>query len=97
MPSNIVPCLWFNDQASEAVNFYTSIFKDGKITETQYYTDAGKEIHGHAAGSVMLIAFDINGQSFTALNGGPHFKFTEAVSFQIMCEDQEEVDYYWEK
>jgi predicted 3-demethylubiquinone-9 3-methyltransferase (glyoxalase superfamily) len=97
MPSNIVPCLWFNDQAEEAVNFYTSIFKDGKITETQYYTDAGKEIHGHEVGSVMMIAFNINGQSFTALNGGPHFKFTGAVSFQIMCEDQDEVDYYWNK
>jgi len=97
MPSKIVPCLWFNGQAEEAAKFYTSIFKDGKITSTQYYTEAGSTIHQQKAGTVLTVAFDINGQSFTALNGGPQFKFSEAISFQIMCEDQDEVDYYWSK
>ncbi|KAH7382014.1 putative 3-demethylubiquinone-9 3-methyltransferase [Cadophora sp. MPI-SDFR-AT-0126] len=97
MPSNIVPCLWFDGQAEEAANFYVSIFKDGKITSVQRYTDAGKEIHGHKAGDVMLVAFEINGQPFTILNGGPQFKINEAISFQIMCEDQAEVDHYWNK
>ncbi|KAH7319244.1 3-demethylubiquinone-9 3-methyltransferase [Rhexocercosporidium sp. MPI-PUGE-AT-0058] len=97
MPSNIVPCLWFDGQAEEAAKFYISIFKDGKITSVQHYTDAGKEIHGHKAGDVMVVAFEINGQSFTILNGGPQFKISEAISFQIMCEDQAEVDHYWYK
>ncbi|KAG4440204.1 hypothetical protein IFR05_004283 [Cadophora sp. M221] len=97
MPSNIVPCLWFDGQVEEAAKFYISIFKDSKITSVQRYTDAGKEIHGHKAGDVMLVAFEINGQSFTILNGGPQFKISEAISFQIMCEDQAEVDYYWSK
>ena len=97
MKPKISPCLWFDDQAEEAARFYTAIFKDSKITDLSRYPDAGQEIHGKPAGSVMVVAFELNGQSFTALNGGPLFKFNEAVSLQIECETQEEVDYYWEK
>ena len=93
----ISPCLWFDDQGEAAARFYTGIFKNSKIVAISRYPDAGKEIHGKEPGSVMTVAFELNGQSFTALNGGPHFKFNEAVSFQIECETQEEVDYYWEK
>jgi predicted 3-demethylubiquinone-9 3-methyltransferase (glyoxalase superfamily) len=94
---NIVPCLWFDSNAEEAVNFYTSIFKDSKIGRVSRYTEAGKEIHGKPAGSVLTMEFELNGRPFTALNGGPVFKFNEAVSFQVRCETQEEIDYYWEK
>jgi predicted 3-demethylubiquinone-9 3-methyltransferase (glyoxalase superfamily) len=97
MPSKITPCLWFNGQAEEAANFYTSFFKGGKVTQIQHYGEAGKEIHGHDPGSVMQVAFELDGQSFTALNGGPQFNFSEAISFQIECEDQAEVDHYWQK
>lgn len=97
MPSQITPCLWFDGQAEEAANFYTSFFKDGKIIHTQYYGEAGKEDHGHNPGTVMVVKFELNGQTFTALNGGPQFKFNEAISFQIECEDQKELDYYWQK
>jgi predicted 3-demethylubiquinone-9 3-methyltransferase (glyoxalase superfamily) len=93
----ITPCLWFDVQAEEAAKFYTAIFKNSKITAISRYGEAGKEIHGQKPGSVMVVAFELNGHSFTALNGGPHFKFNEAVSFQIECATQEEVDYYWEK
>lgn len=93
----IVPCLWFDDQAEEAANYYVSIFKDGKVTKIARYGEEGREIHGRPAGSVMVVEFVINGQTFTALNGGPIFKFSEAISFQILCETQEEVDYYWER
>jgi predicted 3-demethylubiquinone-9 3-methyltransferase (glyoxalase superfamily) len=89
--------LWFDDQAEEAANFYTSIFKDSRITGVTRYGEVGQEIHGKAPGSVMVVAFELNGQPFAALNGGPAFQFNEAVSFQIPCESQEEVDYYWEK
>src|SRR5262249_53395508 len=94
---SITPCLWFDNQAEEAANFYVSIFKNSRITKIQRYTEVGKEHHGKPAGSVMVAAFEINGQPFTALNGGPIFKLSEAVSFQVMCDNQEEVDYYWEK
>jgi predicted 3-demethylubiquinone-9 3-methyltransferase (glyoxalase superfamily) len=97
MKSKISPCLWFDDQAEQAAHFYTSIFKHSKITEISRYGEAGKEIHGRPPGSVMTVAFELNGQSFTALNGGPVFKFSEAISFQIECDTQNEVDYYWEK
>jgi len=93
----ITPCLWFDTQAEEAARYYTSIFKNSKIVTITRYTDAGREVHGRPAGSVMTVEFEINGQPFTALNGGPHFKFNEAVSFQIMCRDQEEVDHYWNR
>src|SRR5574341_1281654 len=93
----ITPCLWFDNNAEEAVNFYTSIFKNSKIGKISRYGEAGYEIHGKPAGTVMTIEFELNGQVFTALNGGPIFKFNEAISFQVNCETQEEVDYYWEK
>jgi predicted 3-demethylubiquinone-9 3-methyltransferase (glyoxalase superfamily) len=97
MPSQIAPCLWFDGQAEEAANFYTSIFKSGKIAHVQHYSDAGIEVHGQKPGSVMVVAFELNGQPFTALNGGPQFRFSPAISFQIECADQAEVDHYWDK
>jgi predicted 3-demethylubiquinone-9 3-methyltransferase (glyoxalase superfamily) len=93
----ITPCLWFDDQAEEAVAFYTSIFKNSKVVAVSRYGEAGKEIHGRPAGSVMTVAFELEGQTFTALNGGPVFKFNEAVSLQIDCQTQAEVDHYWKK
>jgi predicted 3-demethylubiquinone-9 3-methyltransferase (glyoxalase superfamily) len=93
----ITPCLWFDNNAEEAVNFYTSIFKNSKIGIVSRYGEAGYEIHGKPAGTVMTIEFELNGHAFTALNGGPVFKFNEAISFQVGCESQEEVDYYWGK
>ena len=93
----ITPCLWFDSNAEEAVNFYTSIFKDSKIGRISRYGEAGYEIHGKPSGTVLTIEFELNGQAFTALNGGPMFKFNEAISFQVSCESQKEVDYYWEK
>ena len=95
--TKIIPCLWFDDRAEEAAKFYTSIFKGGKIKKTTHYMEAGREIHGHAAGAVMTVEFQIAGQNFTALNGGPMFKFTEAISLQVMCETQKEIDYFWSK
>jgi len=94
---HISPCLWFDDQAEEAARFYTEIFDDSRIVSTTCYGSAGFEVHGRPAGSVMTVDFEIGGQRFTALNGGPLFEFTEAVSFQVMCDTQEEIDYYWEK
>jgi predicted 3-demethylubiquinone-9 3-methyltransferase (glyoxalase superfamily) len=93
----IIPFLWFDDKAEEAVNFYTSIFKNSKIESLVRYNEVGAAASGRAKGSVMTAAFQISGQKFVALNGGPHFKFTEAVSFVINCDTQEEVNYYWEK
>ena len=99
MQSNqrIAPCLWFDDQAEEAVQFYTGIFRHSKIITISRYGEAGREVHRKPAGSVMAIAFELDGQAFTALNGGPMFKFNEAISFQVNCETQQDVDYYWEK
>jgi predicted 3-demethylubiquinone-9 3-methyltransferase (glyoxalase superfamily) len=94
---SITPCLWFDRNAEEAVNFYTSIFKNSKIGKVSRYTEAGYEIHRMPAGTVLTIEFELNGQLFTALNGGPVFKFNEAVSFQVNCDSQQELDYYWEK
>lgn len=93
----ITPCLWFADQAEEATKFYTGIFKDSRITAVTRYTKTGFEVHGRPAGSVMVVAFELEGQKLTALNGGPAFKFTEAISLQVECETQEEIDYYWER
>lgn len=93
----ITPFLWFDGNAEDAVNFYLSVFKNSKIINTSHYGEAGKEQHGRPPGSVMTIAFELNGQEFVALNGGPHFKFNEAVSFVVNCDTQEELDYYWEK
>ena len=93
----ITPCLWFDTQAEQAAKFYASIFKDSKLGKISRYGKEGFEVHGRPAGSVMTAEFEIEGQRLVALNGGPHFKFNEAVSFQINCENQKEIDYYWEK
>jgi predicted 3-demethylubiquinone-9 3-methyltransferase (glyoxalase superfamily) len=93
----ISPCLWFDDQGEDAAKFYTSIFKDSKMGDVTRYGKEGYEIHGREEGTVMTVEFEIEGQKFLALNGGPIFKFNEAISFQVYCETQEEVDYYWEK
>ncbi len=95
--SKIITCLWFDGQAEAAANHYISIFPNSKIKHIQRYTEAGKEHHGREPGSVMVVEFELNGHPFVGLNGGPQFKFNEAVSFQVDCEDQTEVDYYWEK
>jgi predicted 3-demethylubiquinone-9 3-methyltransferase (glyoxalase superfamily) len=99
MPSvqKITPCLWFDQQAEEAARFYTSIFKNSRIGNISHYGEAGREIHGMPAGTVLTVDFELEGQSFTALNGGPMFKFNEAISFQVHCETQQELDYYWDK
>ena len=99
MPTHqrITPCLWFDDQAEEAANYYVSIFKNSRILDIGRYGEAGQEIHGRPPGSVMVVEFELDGQRFTALNGGPIFQFNEAVSLQVSCETQEEVDDYWEK
>jgi predicted 3-demethylubiquinone-9 3-methyltransferase (glyoxalase superfamily) len=93
----IVPCLWFDNQAEEAARFYTGIFKNSKIGKISRYGEAGKEVHGQQPGSVMTVEFELEGQRFTALNGGPVFTFTEAISFQILCDTQEEIDFYWDR
>jgi predicted 3-demethylubiquinone-9 3-methyltransferase (glyoxalase superfamily) len=93
----ITPCLWFDDQAEEAVAFYTAIFRNSKIGKVTRYGEAGREVHGKRAGTVLTVAFELEGQSFTALNGGPEFKFNEAISLQVNCQTQEDVDYYWKK
>jgi predicted 3-demethylubiquinone-9 3-methyltransferase (glyoxalase superfamily) len=95
--SKITPNLWFDDQAEEAALFYTSIFKDASIQRITRYGKAGFEFHGKPEGSVMTVEFQVESQNFVALNGGPHFTFNEAVSLEIRCDTQEEVDYYWEK
>jgi predicted 3-demethylubiquinone-9 3-methyltransferase (glyoxalase superfamily) len=93
----ITPHLWFDTQAEEAAHFYVSVFKDAKINAVSRYSSAGQEIHKMPVGSVMTVQFEIEGQTFLALNGGPIFTFNEAVSFMVNCETQEEIDYYWSK
>ncbi|MBP5993610.1 MAG: VOC family protein [Candidatus Moranbacteria bacterium] len=93
----ITPCLWFDTKAEEATAFYVSIFKQSKIMQVTRYDQASAEVSGRPEGSVLTVEFEIEGQPFTALNGGPLFKFTEAVSFVVNCETQVEVDHYWEK
>lgn len=93
----LTPCLWFDTQAEEAANFYTSIFANSRIKQINRYGNAGQEVHGKEPGSVMMVAFELEGQTFTALNGGPQFKFSEAISFQVMCDGQDEIDRFWEK
>jgi predicted 3-demethylubiquinone-9 3-methyltransferase (glyoxalase superfamily) len=95
--SKINPCLWFDTEAEEAARFYCSIFKNSKVGTISRYGSEGKEIHGKEAGSVMAVEFELDGERFAALNGGPLFKFSEAISFQIRCDDQNEVDYFWAK
>ena len=93
----ITPFLWFDKQAEEAANFYVSVFKNSRMGKISRYGKEGYEIHRMPEGVVMVAEFEIEGQAFTALNGGPIFKFNEAISFVVNCESQEEVDYYWEK
>jgi predicted 3-demethylubiquinone-9 3-methyltransferase (glyoxalase superfamily) len=93
----ITPCLWFDDQAEEAANFYVTVFKNSKIDQVTLYGKEGYEIHGMKEGTVMTVDFEIDSQKFVALNGGPVFKFNEAISFQVFCDTQKELDYYWEK
>ena len=87
-------CLWFDTQAEEAAKFYVSVFKNSKVGHVSHYA---QDVQGKKAGSVMVVEFEINGQAFTALNGGPQYKFTEAVSFQVACDSQEEIDYFWDR
>ena len=93
----ISPCLWFSDQAEQAVAFYSSVFMGAKISRVTRYGQAGREVHGRPAGSVMTIEFELDGTPFTALNAGPAFTFNEAVSMQVHCDSQQEIDYYWER
>ena len=95
--SRITPCLWFDSQAEEAANYYVGIFPNSRIRAVSHYGEAGYEIHGMAPGTVLTVAFELDGQPFTALNGGPAFTFSEAVSFQVMCDTQEEIDFYWDR
>jgi predicted 3-demethylubiquinone-9 3-methyltransferase (glyoxalase superfamily) len=93
----ITPFLWFDGNAEEAANFYVSIFESSKILRLTRYGKEGFEIHGRPAGTVMTVEFELEGQRFVALNGGPHFTFSPAISFVVDCKTQEEVDRYWEK
>jgi len=93
----ISPCLWFDSQAEQAANFYVSVFKNSKVGRISRYSKAGQETHKQRPGSVMTVEFELDGQTFTALNAGPVFTFNEAVSLQVNCDTQEELDYYWEK
>jgi predicted 3-demethylubiquinone-9 3-methyltransferase (glyoxalase superfamily) len=95
--ARISPCLWFDSEAEDAARYYVGIFKNSKITSVSRYGEAGKEIHGRPPGSVMVVAFELDGVPFTGLNGGPIFKFNEAISLQVHCDTQQEIDYYWEK
>jgi predicted 3-demethylubiquinone-9 3-methyltransferase (glyoxalase superfamily) len=93
----ISPCLWFDGQAEEAVNFYLSIFRGSKVHRVTHYGEAAAQSSGRPKGSVLTIEFELDGQRFVALNGGPEFRFTEAVSLMILCKDQKEVDEYWSR
>lgn len=93
--NKIAPCLWFDSEAEEAAKLYTEVFANSQIKSISRYTEAGRDKHGREPGSVMVVEFELDGQTFTALNGGPLFKFSEAVSFQVMCDTQEEIDHFW--
>jgi len=93
----ITPCLWFDNQAEEAAQYYTSIFRNSRIGTVSRYGKEGFEFHGQKEGTAMTVLFEINGQPFTAMNGGPLFQFSEAISFQVFCDTQEEIDEYWTK
>jgi predicted 3-demethylubiquinone-9 3-methyltransferase (glyoxalase superfamily) len=95
MLQRITPCLWFDREAEEAARWYTTIFPNSRITTVTRYGEAGQEIHGRAPGSVMVVAFELDGVAFTALNGGPVFTFNEAISLQVCCDTQAEIDHYW--
>jgi predicted 3-demethylubiquinone-9 3-methyltransferase (glyoxalase superfamily) len=93
----ITPCLWFNKEAEEAAKFYVSIFENSKMGNITYYSGEGQDVHGKPEGSVLVAEFEINGQKYMGLNGGPQFKFTEAISLQVPCESQKEIDYFTER
>lgn len=93
----ITPCLWFDNQAEDAAKFYVSVFKNSKIGHILRYSEVGQEIHGGKPGAVLTVEFELDGQPFCGLNGGPIFKFSEAISFQVPCDTQDEIDYYWTK
>lgn len=93
----ITPCFWFDTQAEEAASFYVGVFDNSRIVTISRYGEAGQEVHGKRPGTVMTVAFELDGRPFTALNGGPAFTFNEAISFQVSCETQAEVDHYWDK
>jgi predicted 3-demethylubiquinone-9 3-methyltransferase (glyoxalase superfamily) len=95
--TRIAPCLWFASEALEAAKYYVKIFKNSKIRKIVRYGEAGRAQHGQKPGTVLIVEFELDGRLFTALNGGPIFKFNEAVSLQVYCKDQKEVDYYWKK
>ncbi len=97
LPQKVTPCLWFYTQAEEAANFYISVFANSRIKQISRYGNAGQDVHGKQAGSVMMVAFELEGQTFTALNVGPQFKLSQAISFQVMCDSQDEIDHFWEK
>ncbi len=97
VPSRIVPCLWFQKGAEAAVNDYLSIFENSRILSVSHYTEVGHDHHGQAPGTVMTLEFELEGHRFTALNGGPAFQFNEAVSFQVLCDSQAEIDHYWNR
>lgn len=92
----IQPCLWFDNQAEEAAAFYTGVFPNSRVGKIAYYSEAGREHHGKAPGSVLTVAFELDGQGFLALNGGPAFTFSEAISLTVQCDSQAEIDHYWE-
>ena len=97
LKARISPCLWFDSQAEDAARFYVSVFENSGIGAISRYGKEGFEVHGRPAGSVMTVVFRLAGQDFTALNGGPQFKFTEAISLQVFCDTQDEVDRLWDK
>jgi predicted 3-demethylubiquinone-9 3-methyltransferase (glyoxalase superfamily) len=97
MQLRISPCLWFDTRGEEAARFYVSVFPNSKVVAVTHYSDAGQEVHGKKVGEVMMVVFELDGQRFTALNGGPHFTFNEAISFEVHCDTQAEIDSYWEK
>ncbi len=97
MAQQITPNLWFNNNAKEAIDFYLSVFKDGKITHIDYYPSVGEEITGHKKGDILTIEFTLLDTNFIAINAGPEFKFNPSTSFMVECKDQEEIDYYWKK
>ena len=95
--TRIAPCLWFDNEAEEAARFYIGIFPNSRLVKIIRYGKAGVDIHQRQEGAVMTVDFELDGQLFTVLNGGPHFTFSEAISFQVFCDTQAEIDYYWEK
>ncbi len=93
----ITPCLWFDGQAEAAVGLYTSVFPNSAVKSVSRYGEAGREVHGGTPGTVLVMAFELDGVAFTALNGGPHFRFNEAISLQVNCDTQQEIDHYWSR